>query len=208
MEQYAPTQLKELIPQRWRIWLGYQIKVVRDRGVTQVDGLSRPVVLPPGETVESIKQYLSQNYVREDGENPERNNYLTEAFNRFVYTLELVPDGDGKLLELGASPYFITLLLKKYRRYELQFVNYFEPDPSGLQRDVKVLTEYVVKNLIGNQVLYERIQTVLRNEDGPANHYWRDFQQSLLKTLTTWQLIRSQTHPTSCDPPYPKPDAV
>lgn len=125
LEQYAPTQLKELIPQRWRIWLGYQIKVVRDRGVTQVDGLSRPVVLPTGETVESVKQYLAQNYVKEDGENPERNNYLTEAFNRFVYTLELVPDGDGKLLELGASPYFITLLLKKYRRYELQFVNYF-----------------------------------------------------------------------------------
>ncbi len=125
LERNAPTELKERFPQKWRIWLGYQIKVVRDGGVRNVKGLVRPLSLPPGETEKSLKAYLDRYWVQEDGRHDERKYYMIEAFNRFLYTLELVPDRPGRLLELGASPYFISLLLQKFRPYEIDYVNYF-----------------------------------------------------------------------------------
>jgi SAM-dependent methyltransferase len=54
-------------------------------------------------------------------------NYVHGALRRFLTTLGLtLPGGEGqRLLELGASPYYLTLLLKKYRRYELVLANFF-----------------------------------------------------------------------------------
>jgi SAM-dependent methyltransferase len=53
--------------------------------------------------------------------------YVTDALRRFLLTLELVPPGGPgqRLLELGAGPYFLTLLLTKYRRYELELANFY-----------------------------------------------------------------------------------
>src|SRR5712691_9380243 len=45
--------------------------------------------------------------------------YAEDSFRRFLTTLELVPHGKGRILELGANPYFFTLLLRRFRRYEL-----------------------------------------------------------------------------------------
>jgi SAM-dependent methyltransferase len=58
----------------------------------------------------------------------ERINYLADALYRFLVTLEMVPDKDMPglhLLELGAGPYFFTLLLQKYTRYTLHQANFF-----------------------------------------------------------------------------------
>jgi SAM-dependent methyltransferase len=55
--------------------------------------------------------------------------YLHEDFLRFVYTLTLVPRQTGRLLELGACPYFTTRLLKLTRQYDLLLANYFGPMP-------------------------------------------------------------------------------
>jgi SAM-dependent methyltransferase len=54
-------------------------------------------------------------------------NYVHGALQRFLITLEMVPPGDQgqQLLELGAGPYFITLMLKKYRHYDLTLSNYY-----------------------------------------------------------------------------------
>ena len=58
---------------------------------------------------------------------PVRNWYLHEAFFRFLYTLQLVPAdvGGGRVLEIGANPYFMSLLIKRFTPYELTLVNYF-----------------------------------------------------------------------------------
>jgi len=54
--------------------------------------------------------------------------YLNGAFRRFMLTLQMVPqaaNGRSRLLELGANPYFLTLLLKRFRHYELTLANFF-----------------------------------------------------------------------------------
>jgi SAM-dependent methyltransferase len=58
-------------------------------------------------------------------------NYLRHAFYRFLYTLDIVPPGKGKLLEIGASPYFMTLLLEKYTNYQLTLTNHFGNEVPG-----------------------------------------------------------------------------
>jgi len=52
-------------------------------------------------------------------------------YRRFLHTVGLVPNGTGKLLEIGANPYYTTLLLKLFTGYELSLTNYFvDSDPA------------------------------------------------------------------------------
>ncbi len=55
--------------------------------------------------------------------------YATADCERFLHTLGLVPEGaTGELLEIGANPYFTTLLLRRFRpELRLSLVNYFGP---------------------------------------------------------------------------------
>jgi len=55
--------------------------------------------------------------------------YASSDLERFLYTLAMVPeDAEGKGLEIGANPYFNTLLLRQFRpRLDLTLVNYFGP---------------------------------------------------------------------------------
>ncbi len=128
LEENFPADLKRLIPNAWRTWLGYQVKVAwqpqppRPWGPVELD---QPLALPAGETLSSIYAYLARWHIKEDGPGPERMGYLNEALKRFLYTLQLVPAGQGKLLEIGGNPYFLTLLLMRFRQYELTCTNYF-----------------------------------------------------------------------------------
>jgi SAM-dependent methyltransferase len=51
--------------------------------------------------------------------------YGTHDFKRFVYTWSLSRDIKGRCLELGANPYFTTMLLERYTSLELSLANYF-----------------------------------------------------------------------------------
>lgn len=89
--------------------------------------------LPTGCSLEQLHAYLAS--VRLEGAPPqEMANYLADSFLRFLYTLSLVPDGSGNLLEIGANPYFTTLLVRKFRHYSLFLANYFgESGKNGTQ---------------------------------------------------------------------------
>jgi SAM-dependent methyltransferase len=64
----------------------------------------------------------------------EMQGYVDADYRRFLHTAGLVPDGTGKLLEIGANPYYTTLLLKLFTRYELSLTNYFvDSDPGRTQ---------------------------------------------------------------------------
>ena len=55
-------------------------------------------------------------------------NYIKHAMRRFMITLEMIPPAtspESELLELGANPYFITLLLLRFRNYRITCANYF-----------------------------------------------------------------------------------
>ena len=88
--------------------------------------LSSAVPLPDGWTEAQLRELLSS--VRlEDAPVEEMKGYVGADFRRFVYTLGMVPVDDGiTLLELGANPYFTTVLLSKFRNAKLELANYFD----------------------------------------------------------------------------------
>ena len=61
----------------------------------------------------------------EEGSENELGIYFHEDFLRFCHTVSLVPNGKGKLLELGANPYYTTSIINKFRDYHLELANYF-----------------------------------------------------------------------------------
>src|SRR5438094_669339 len=60
--------------------------------------------------------------------------YLDDCFRRLLTTLEFVPNGRGRVLELGANPYFFTMMLKRFRDYELELANFFGGRGEAVQR--------------------------------------------------------------------------
>ena len=52
--------------------------------------------------------------------------YAREDCERFIYTVDLVPEGRLDLIEIGANPYFTSYLLRKFRPQATQrYTNYF-----------------------------------------------------------------------------------
>lgn len=88
----------------------------------------------PTPTISEIRQYLT-GFSQEGGENWQEENqrYLDAHAHRFHESLRFIPSGNQgeRLLELGAAPYFTTLLLKKYFPYSLSLSNAVIPgEPS------------------------------------------------------------------------------
>jgi SAM-dependent methyltransferase len=89
--------------------------------------------LPAGYTQEQILNALCTVTI-DDSAKGELLGYATADCERFLYTLALVPEGEGRLLEIGGNPYFTTLLLRHFRPgFELHVTNYFG-GPAGQAR--------------------------------------------------------------------------
>jgi len=86
--------------------------------------LNPELPLPEGVSETELRDYLKSVLVT-DAPPQEMANYCNQDFRRFVYTYGLVRDVSGKCLELGANPYFTTLLLKTFTQLELVLANYF-----------------------------------------------------------------------------------
>ncbi|OGF61967.1 MAG: hypothetical protein A2Y62_20820 [Candidatus Fischerbacteria bacterium RBG_13_37_8] len=74
------------------------------------------------------KKYLQQfSTIFPDPADAEK--YITASFKRIQYVLELLQflhaQNVHKVLELGANPYYMTLLIKKYFDFEMQLANFF-----------------------------------------------------------------------------------
>jgi SAM-dependent methyltransferase len=102
-------------------WLGRRVsKQPLDPRAFQPD-----LPLPAGYTREGILESLCS--VSIDGSaTGELRGYATSDCERFLHTLALVPEARGELLEIGANPYFTTLLLRRFRSdYNLNLTNFF-----------------------------------------------------------------------------------
>lgn len=86
--------------------------------------LRPPLPLPPGESEESLFAFTASVRVA-DAPEKEMLAYATQDFRRFVYTWDLAKDERGAVLELGANPYFTTMLLRRFGSVELTLANYF-----------------------------------------------------------------------------------
>jgi SAM-dependent methyltransferase len=82
--------------------------------------------LPRGYRAGQLRDSLERIRIDGSGEG-ELAAYAHADFERFLYTLNLIPEGTaGKGLEIGANPYFTTLLLRKFRPHlSLDLINYF-----------------------------------------------------------------------------------
>jgi len=92
--------------------------------------------------VEGVRDYLGS-FDLFAGIEAEGQSYLSLALRRFLITVSMVPPADrsgARLLELGANPYFITLLLKKFTSYELVLANYFGETGAPGGRGTQVIT--------------------------------------------------------------------
>ena len=55
--------------------------------------------------------------------------YIDGSFERFMVTIEYLPDAPGRVLELGATPYYVTMLMRRLRPgYRLELANFFGDD--------------------------------------------------------------------------------
>lgn len=69
----------------------------------------------------------------------ERDSYLSSNLLRFCETLEFLPPGwpGDRLLEIGASPFLFTLLLKRYTAYEVEVTGEDLPDRGAVSKVIK-----------------------------------------------------------------------
>ena len=79
---------------------------------------------PPGWTRDELFELLTS--VSIEGSPPgELAAYVTEDFERFVITWQLVSGRGGPALEIGANPYFTTVLLREFTELDLTLTNSF-----------------------------------------------------------------------------------
>lgn len=109
----------------------------------------RPLLpLPEGVTESHLFNWLKR--IRVSDAPKEIENYCTQDFRRFVYTYGLVREASkdvhgnkGCCLELGANPYFTTMLLKAFTPHEFVLANYFSDQlPAGIQSQQVDLLEF------------------------------------------------------------------
>ncbi|CAN7746552.1 methyltransferase domain-containing protein [Caballeronia sp. LjRoot29] len=98
--------------------------------------LCPPLPLPQGVTRDELYDWVRT--VRVEGAPDSISQYFEQDFERFVRTLALVDVATAKSsgpmtgLELGANPYFTTMLLRKFTSVEWRLANYFGPQaPTG-----------------------------------------------------------------------------
>jgi SAM-dependent methyltransferase len=86
----------------------------------------RELPLPRGINAERLFKFLESINIEDSGD--EIKNYLLSDFERFVQTYGLIRDLDGAgrtALELGANPYFASLLFREFSQFKYTYANYF-----------------------------------------------------------------------------------
>jgi SAM-dependent methyltransferase len=156
LRPFTPAWLKRRIP----AWVKFRLERPLHSSVPdQYAFLDHPLELPEGQTEKSLFQYLASFHF-EDGPTDEMHNYLRQDFRRFLYTLGIIPQGEGALLEIGANPYFTSMLIKKFSRYRLYCTNFFGDDPPKKSVQFKV-------NGKGEKLAFEYVSYNVESDELP-----------------------------------------
>jgi len=84
------------------------------------------VPTPAGSDVAAVERSL-RSFSIDGSPVGELDAYVTDSLWRFLHTWGLVRGSTGRGLELGANPYFTTVLVQDHTDLELTLANYFEP---------------------------------------------------------------------------------
>lgn len=93
-------------------------------------GSRRELPLPPGAARQEVFDLLASVSI-DDAPVEELRGYVTQDFERFLHTWSLVAGLRGDALEIGANPYFTTVLLREFTDLRLTLTNSFDPDRTG-----------------------------------------------------------------------------
>lgn len=89
-------------------------------------GSRRQLPTPAGVPADELLSLLRTVSI-DDAPAAELHAYLHEDFERFVHTWGLTRGLSGRCLEIGANPYFTTVLLREHSVLELTLTNFFGP---------------------------------------------------------------------------------
>jgi SAM-dependent methyltransferase len=95
-----------------------------DRNRSALFPKAPPLPLPDGLNEQELFEFVTSIRVQ-DAPEQEMRTYATHDFRRFVYTWGMIRGLSGKCLELGANPYFTTMLIRKFTNIEVIMANYF-----------------------------------------------------------------------------------
>ena len=131
----SPRTLRPLV-HRWRA----DRRVATAGDPADVFPLRPPLPVPQGFGEDDLRSFLDSVSV-EGSPREELRHYCRQDFRRFVYTYGLVSERSGRCLELGANPYFTTMLLRELTDLELTPANYFGPRHSDPVVETVMYTE-------------------------------------------------------------------
>jgi SAM-dependent methyltransferase len=120
-----------------------------------------PVPVPPSVGLNELRAMLDSFSIDGSTEG-ELQPYVAEAFWRFLRTWDLVRDDHGAALELGANPYFITLLLERYTDLDVTKANYF-----GAERGVTKHQELRFIDPVAGRVTQDQRSYLFNIEEDP-----------------------------------------
>ena len=84
------------------------------------------------ERMEEMRNVLAQYHLSDANEQTikELQNYLNEDFVRFYTTFGMLPEKEKalKVFEIGANPYYLTVLMKLYTKYDITCANCFNDE--------------------------------------------------------------------------------
>ena len=99
------------------------------RHFKQPHGLEENIPLPGGVGSREIALEMFRSVSIDGAPSKELHLYAEVDCDRFLHTLYLVREDAKHILEIGANPYFTSILLKEFRSAKIDFTNYFEAGP-------------------------------------------------------------------------------
>jgi SAM-dependent methyltransferase len=117
----AARALPKLVRRRVRATNGAPKPTSNERGDLP---LERPLPVPPRLDLPTIEAIFRSYSVNDEPEG-HLDAYVQDSFWRFLHTWSLVRHERGQCLEIGANPYFTTLLLDEYTDLALTLTNYY-----------------------------------------------------------------------------------
>src|SRR5262249_28271597 len=120
-----------------------------------------PVPVPPG-LDESQLRAMFDSFSIDGSAEAALTPYAGEAFWRFLRTWDLVRDNRGTALELGANPYFITVMLERFTSLSMTLANYFGPPAAATHTQ---LLSYLDPH--GEQVEQTKLSHLFNIEEDP-----------------------------------------
>ena len=145
---FVPAAKRNVLPANTLLPLPLELTATGSR---RDMSLSLPVGFEKDRILEMLRTISIEN-----APTSELEGYLSQDFERFLITLGLVRGLSGRALEIGANPYFTSVLLKEFTDLELTMTNSFDPRASGVHSQ---LVRYVGKSgvAVAEQFEYESL---------------------------------------------------